>query len=117
MAAKKKQAVEKVVEQAPVELPVQEIPVEALTGTCIQCRWLETGTWFGPRCTNPASPEYHTHRADAGTCAEFSPKIRQPISQPLPEVEDGLYDPEPAKSDLAALLDRETESPEAAEDV
>lgn len=118
MAAKKKLKLN----EAPLE-PTAEVPLTLpastpfVAGTCIQCHWLETGTWFGPRCINPASPAYRTHRPDAGTCDEFSPKIRQPIPQPLPETEEGLYNPEPVKSDLQELLDRETEQPQRPEDV
>lgn len=104
---KKDKQVEPVVASVVVEQMLNE------PGTCISCRHYLTGQWYGPRCTNPGSPYKGQYVREVDTCAEHTPK--QPRgTAPEPAValpDDGLYDPEPV-SDLKALLDRETESPE-----
>lgn len=82
-----------------------------VTGTCLQCAYLSTGTWRGPTCVNRASPEFKKRVRDEDTCDEFTPKgyhvARSAAPAQEPDVTtEGQYDPTP----LQELLDRETEA-------
>jgi hypothetical protein len=115
MAAKKKQEVEP---KASVEViqpePVAVSPV-AEVGACIDCRFIVTGTWRGPTCSNPDSPKFKQRVPDAGSCEKFSPRKRQTapsleahvnVHVSVDSTDEGQYDPTP----LAELLARETEA-------
>lgn len=118
MASKKKK--QEVVEEIPVgqvQVEPANAPPAVEQGKCIQCRFLLTGSWRGPTCTQPASPNHKQRVRDEDTCDMFQPKHSQHsarLSEPTPVGPDvtteGQYDPDPAS--LTELLARETEAPQ-----
>ena len=100
---------EPVVEPTPVvPIPVEPtpvVPIPVVTGTCLYCHSMLTGSWRGPTCLNGSSPRYKQRVKDADSCAFFSSKGSP---APLTATDEGLYDPEP-RTALQDMLDRETE--------
>lgn len=94
-----------------VELPPSYVVPENIDAkqVCLYCRAVSLGTWRGPFCTNRQSPKYHQRVRDEGTCDKFiapgSPARAEPVDA------EGLYTPE--VNPLQAMLDRETEAPDA----
>jgi hypothetical protein len=96
----------------PAPAPVKE------QGICINCKHLVTGSWRGPTCSQPASPEYKKRVRDEDTCELFSSKRSNPVTVSATSVfvteadasTEGQYDPTP----LSELLARETEAPQDA---
>lgn len=99
---------------ATVNKKKKEARVMGPDAICKNCNFLQVGQWFGPRCTNKASPFYDQHMSEQATCEKFA--VKQRVRVPVVE-NDGLYDPEPSETvvelsegkTLQQMLEEETE--------